>query len=47
MPRLLTFARHMEIIIIEAQKLMKYNINGKLDTIRYNRYSGFGEEPAL
>ena len=40
MPRLLAFARHVEINIIKVQKPMSATLNGKPDTARYNRYSG-------
>ena len=48
MPWLLAFARHMEADTIEVQKPMSVTLNGKLDTARYNRYSGeFGEGTRL
>ena len=31
----------------EGTEAEECNINGKPDTTRYNRYSRFGEEPAL
>ena len=48
MPRLLTFARHVEAETIKVQKPMSVTLNGKPDTSLYNRYFGeFGEGTRL
>ena len=40
MPRLLAFARHVEMVIIEALKPRSTNIDEASGTVRRNRYIG-------
>ena len=48
MPRLLAFARHVEVETVKAQKPMSVTLNGEPDTAFYNRYfKEFGEGTRL